>query len=352
MKTKVSQQGFSLVELMVSSLLGLIISYAVLEIYLTQSQFYKTSNSQSLILNTENALINLLTPSIRSAGFLGCGTIATATSTLNAGSPDPLGSMNTEPTLIRGYNGSGSSFSFSQTNPANDTNSSHWAPTLPSSLTGQTQQGSDVFIVLGASPETSPIGVTQIDPGSDLFGVQSTANTSIASGQLGAVSDCGKSVIFQITGVGATSITHTSSSGAMHNASSAFPVNFPLGAQFIQLQQTAFFIAQGQGGQSSLMRGILNGSSWTIEPLIPGIEFMKVEYGIGDNGLITQYVSANGVPDWSKVYALRLGFLISGKIGSANIKTMYTVLNTTVTVPADSLLRHTFEMTIQLRNSL
>ena len=352
MKPRVHQQGFSLVELMVATLLGLIISYAVLEIYLTQSQIYKTSHSQSWILSTENALINLLTPSLRSAGFLGCGNTTTAISNLNPGLPDPLGSVNTEPTMIRGYNGSGSSFTFTQTNPANDNDSSHWTPALPSSLTGQIQRGSDLLIVLGATPGTSPIGITQIDSGGDTIGVQSTVNTSIASGQLGAVSDCGKSVIFQITGVGATTITHASGSGAMQNASSAFPVNFPLGAQFIQLQQTAFFISQGQGGQSTLMRGILNGSSWTIEPLVPGIDFMKVQYGVGNNGLITQYVSANGVTDWSKVYALRIGFLISGKIGSANIKTNYNVLNTAVTVPADSLLRHTFEMTIHLRNSI
>lgn len=352
MKHKAYQQGFSLVELMVATLLGLIISYAVLEIYLTQSQFYKTSNSQSLILSTENALISLLAPSIRSAGFLGCGNITTAISNLNSGLPEPLGSINTNPTMIRGYNGSGANFTFTQTNPANDADSAHWTPALPSSLTGQSQQGSDVLIVLGATPGTYPIGVTQIDSGSDTVGLQSTANTSIASGQLAAISDCGKSIVFQVTSVGATSITHASGVGVMQNTSSTFPVNFPLGAQFMQLQQTAFFVSQGQGGQSTLMRGILNGSSWTIEPLVPGIEFMKVQYGIGNNGLITQYVSANAVTDWAKVYSIRIGFLIAGKIGSATTKTNYTVLNTTVTVPADSLLRHTFNMTIQLRNSI
>ncbi|RUR04060.1 prepilin-type N-terminal cleavage/methylation domain-containing protein [Legionella sp. km772] len=60
MNTKAAQHGFSLVELMIATLLGFIISYAVLQVYVTQSQFYKTSNSQSLILSTENAIINLL----------------------------------------------------------------------------------------------------------------------------------------------------------------------------------------------------------------------------------------------------------------------------------------------------
>ncbi len=352
MKLRAYQNGFSLVELMISTLIGLIISYTVLQVYLTQSQFYKSSNSQSLILSTENAIINLLTPAIRSAGFLGCGTTATAISNLNAGAPDPLGTLNTVPAMIIGYNGSGTSFTFTQTNPANDTNNTHWSPNLPATLNGQVVQGNDVVIVLGAIPGTAPIGVTQIDPGSTTVGLQSTTGTNITAGQLGAVSDCVKSIIFQITSAGANSVTHSSGAGSMQNASSTFPVNFPVGSQFMQVQETAFFIGQGQGGQSSLMRGILNGGAWTVEPLVPGIEFMKVQYGIGDNRLITQYVSANAVTDWTKVYSVRIGFLIAGKIGSASSARTYTVLDTTVTVPADNLLRHTYEMTIQLRNSI
>jgi type IV pilus assembly protein PilW len=352
MNHKASQQGFSLVELMTASLLGLLISYAVLQIYITQSQFYKTSNSQALILSTENAIINLLTPTIRSAGFLGCATTTTAISNLNAGAPDPLGSINTTPSMVAGYNGSGATYTYTQTNPANDATGTNWSPTLPASLTGQVEQGNDVLIVLGAMPYAYPIGVTQIDSGSNSVGLQSTTNTTIASGQLGAVSDCVKSIIFQITGASNTSVTHAAGSGGTQNASATFPVNFQTGSQFIQVQQTAFFVGQGHGGQSSLMRGILTSSGWTVEPLVPGVEFMKVQYGIGNNSLITQYMSANSVTDWTKVYSVRIGFLIAGKVGSASTTRTYTVLDTTVTVPADNLLRHTFEMTIQLRNSI
>lgn len=36
------------------------------------------------------------------------------------------------------------------------------------------------------------------------------------------------------------------------------------------------------------MRGILTSTGWTIEPLVPGVELMKVEYGMGSNGAISQ----------------------------------------------------------------
>lgn len=79
------QQGFSLVELMIATLVGLILTYSILQIYLAQTQLYKASNSQDLIQSTENAISNLLIPTIRSAGFAGCGSIITALSSLNAG---------------------------------------------------------------------------------------------------------------------------------------------------------------------------------------------------------------------------------------------------------------------------
>lgn len=353
MNRKKYQQGFSLVEIMVASLLGIIVSYAVLEMYLSQSRLYKTASTQTLIFSTENAIIHLITPIIRTTGFLGCSGTISAVSNLNAGGPPPLTSFNTNPIMLSGYNGSGASLTFTQTNPANDITATDWSPALHASLTGQVQQGNDVLIVLGAAPNTNPVGVTQINPGSSTLTIQSVSGLTLASGQLAAVSDCVKSVIFQITGISGTTITHSAGAGTLQNATNTFPVSFQVGAQFIPLQQTAFFVGQGHGEQSALMRGILNGSTWTVQPLVPGVELMKVQYGIGANGLITRYVAANAVPDWSRVYSVRLGFLIAGQLGTGSSTSRnYSVLDTTVTVPADNRMRHVFEMTIQLRNAL
>ncbi len=353
MNNEHSQYGFSLVELMVAILLGLLISYTVLQIYLAQTQIYKTSNSQGLILNTENAITNLVSPVIRDAGFVGCSTVSTAISNLNAGGSDPLGSFNTTPSMVRGYNGSGASFTIAQSNPANDTTATHWNPTLAAGLVGQVQQGNDVLVVLGADPNSQPSAITAIDASSNNFTIQSNAHSNAIAGGYGAISDCVKSMIFQVSSVGSSVITHNAGMGTLQNTTSTFPISFQIGSQFIPLQQTAFFVGQGQGGQSSLMRGILNGSAWTIEPIVPGVEFMKVQYGIGTNGAVTRYVSANTVTDWSEIYAIRIGFLIAGQLASGSLtQQQYTVLDTVVNAPADNRLRHVFELTIQLRNAL
>ncbi|MFI4962501.1 MAG: PilW family protein, partial [Legionellales bacterium] len=192
-----------------------------------------------------------------------------------------------------------------------------------------------------------------IDSGSSTLTLESTNGTSIASGQLAAVSDCSKSLVFAISSINGTTMSHAAGLGSLNNASSSFAINFQPGSQCIPLQQTAFFVGQGPGGQSALMRATLNGNSWTVLPIIPGVEIIKAQYGIGSGGTVTQYLTADAVPDWSQVYSIRLGFLIAGQLGSGSLNTTpYTVLDTSVTAPADTRLRHVLELTIYLRNAL
>ncbi|KTD74716.1 PilW family protein [Legionella waltersii] len=351
--TKKQQLGFSLVELMIASLMGLILTYSVLQIYLAQTQLYKASNSQDLIQSNENAISNLLIPLIRSAGFVGCGSIATSISNLNAGGPKPIGDINTSPTMMIGYNGSGGSFTITQSNAPNSSNANNWTPALDASLVGNAQQGSDVIVMLGPTPDSFPVGISTIDSGSSFLVIQNATGLTLTAGQFAAVSDCGKSIVFQISGVAGTNISHNAGAGVSSNSSSTFPINFQVGAQLVPLQQTALFIGQGQGGQSALMIATLNGNAWNIQPLVPGVEFMKIQYGVGVNGVINQYVSANAVTNWANVYSVRVGLLISGQRGSGSLTTQqYQVLDTQVTTPNDNRLRHVYELTVTLRNSV
>ncbi|EQD61155.1 type IV pilus assembly protein PilW [mine drainage metagenome] len=107
-----------------------------------------------------------------------------------------------------------------------------------------------------------------------------------------------------------------------------------------------------------------------LQELIPGVDNMQVLYGVGLNGQITQYLSAAGVQalqanppagvtslpfnPWTIVNSIRIGFLIEGGLGSAAPganPTTWSVLGTTITVPADTRLRHVFVMTTNLRNT-
>lgn len=356
-------RGFTLVELLVAMAIGLFVSAAVISVYLVQAQLYKSTASQVVIQNAENAISALVTPIIRSAGFSGCSLATQSLSNLNAGGPPPLGTLASAASVLYGYDatgtsGSGSSLTIAQDNSANDTTASDWSPALDTTLTGNVEAGSDVLVLLGAAPGANPVGVTAIASGSNTMTLQNAGG--LGAGQFGIISDCLKASIFQITAVSANTITHAAGSGATSNSSATFAVNYAAGSQFIPLQQTAFYVAHGTGDQSTLMRATYGSGAWAAQPLVPGVESMQVLYGIGTNSIVTQYVAASAVTDWTKVYAVRLGFLIQGQPGSGAgsgttgnaASRQFPVLGTTITVPADGHLRHVYELSINLRNSV
>ncbi|WP_419421278.1 PilW family protein (plasmid) [Legionella sp. D16C41] len=339
-------RGVTLVEFLISIAIGLLIITIVLSVYLAQTQFYKVGVAQATMQNAENAIAEIITPYIRSAGFAGCATFMRTYSALNPISSPPLSVLNTTPRIITGYTATPA---ISPINAANDSAANHWSPSLDSGLVGNVKSGSDVIVLLGGVLNKQPVGVTAITNGSASFTVQTSSG--ITAGQLGVISDCAKATLFAITGVSGNQISHAASGG---NASASFNVSYPVGSQFLPVQQTAFFVGLGEGNQSALKMGTFNGTTWTIQSLIPNVDTLKVSYGVGDNGVIQQYVSANNVVNWDKVYAVRLGFILSGQVASGSTNgnpTQFTLLGQTVTIPADNRLRHTFEIMIYMRNA-
>lgn len=365
------RSGFSLVELMVALTLGLILIGGVISVYLAQDRTYKAGQEQSAIQDEENAIAALVIPAVRSAGFLGCSSTTTAVSALPAGAPPPLGKISTTPSMVAGYDynntaGAGTTYTITTDNPPNDGTFGDWTPALDASFAipgAAAAPGSDVLVLLGATPLSQPVGVSPAPAANAASLVINSTTTSSGSpqftaGGLAAISDCAKTEVFQNTGNG---------QGAMVvNPKLAY--SYSKGAQVVPIQQTAIFVGYGQAGESQLMEAtlqILNGVyNWSTSgtpavigaSLVPGVEAMQVLYGIGANGVVTEYLPANLVTklQWAQVDTVRIGFLLEGKAGSAPLgqPRTYTVLGTTFTVPADTKMRHVFEMTINLRNSL
>lgn len=355
---KIRQNGFSLIELMVALTIGLILVSGIIAVYIAQTQTYKTTGSQGSIQDSENAIAALVTPAVRSTGFMGCSNVMFAQSNLNPGGPPPLGTLDNAQTMLMGYDytgtaGAGSVFTIASENPPNDANMADWSPGLDPSLASDVLPGSDVLIVFGAAPLSQPVGVTSISPGSSSFMTQST--TGLAVGQFAAISDCAKATVFQISGITGSTVTHAAGAGALANQTSALPVNYQTAAQVVPMQETAFFVAQGQNGETTLMRAVLQANGiWNIQPLVPGVETMQVLYGIGANGATSQYLPASAVTNWALVTTVRLGFLLEGQAGSgspSNNPTAFSVLGTQFTTPTDTRLRHVYEMTINVRNA-
>lgn len=354
MSNSKSDKGYALIELLIALAIGLFILAGVIAVYGVQTQAYKIVNSQASAQNSENAIAVLISPMIRGAGFAGCSTLANSLgSNLNPGGPAPL-DVQPPTRMILGYDAVGTagsgSLTFSQLNAANDSNASHWAPNLDATLVSQVETGSDVLVMFGASIGSAPVAVTNMSSGSTTLTVQDA--TGLSAGQLVSVSDCSKSTLFKVTRVSGLALDHVAAAGALNNSASALPVVFS-NPVLIPMQQTAIYVAQGLGGQSVLTQSTYSSGTWSVTPLIPGVENMQVLYGTGSNGVVTQYVAAGSLTASTPVYAVRLAFLLEGVPGSAGSgnQTQFSLLGTTVVVPQDNRLRRVYEITVGLRNA-
>ena len=368
-------RGFSLVELMVAIAIGLVVLAGIVTVFVAQRQVYGTATAQASIQNAENAIAAMVAPAVRGAGFAGCGAFSTTGSIINSGS--------------LAYNFSAPMFGYDASvpmaglNAANDGNVGDWTPALDSTLKGLPEAGSDVIVVGGELPGTIPVPVTNIVGNSGQLSIlrqpfPPPSTATIQPGMIGAVSDCSKSIAFTTFAQAAANsqpivVQHKQGTGTGSNKQANFAPNFPQGSQFVLMQQEAFYVGQGPGGQSALYGAVMmcgtwqalsvlatgcsngNGSSVSApQPLVSGVDNMQILYGIGSGGVIQQWVSASTVTNWAQVYAVRMGFLIEGPPGSAPPganQTSWPVLGTTVKVPADTRLRHVYVMTLSIRNA-
>lgn len=359
-------RGFSLIELMIALLIGLIVVAGLISVFVAEHTVYRSASAQAALQNVENGISFIVTPVVRSAGFAGCGNLTQAVPLVTAALPNRLPYNLTIPVMGFDANGTagGGAYVLPALNPANDGIAGDWSPALDVSLVGQSEQGSDVVAVVGEMLGTAPVGVTSILAGASTFDVNNATDASgnaIQVGQIAAVSNCGNGSSFRVTSVSGNTIGHA----ATLNTSATFVpdyvgpgVGIDMRPQFVPLLQTAFFVGKGDGGQSALWQakldGVANAGGWTFTEVVPGVDNMQALYGIGAGGVNQQYVAAGAVADWTTVNSIRLGFLVEGPVGSAPMPAaapVFTVLGTAVTVPADTRLRHVYTITADLRNT-
>jgi type IV pilus assembly protein PilW len=388
-----SQSGLSLVEMMISLGIAMFLMVIALGIFMQETGLYKTTGTQATIQSAENAISSLVAPAVRSAGFMGCASLGPNYSfsyNLNPGVSPPLGTLGTptpNPTTASGVfgydaliSGAASPLAISE-NAANDAANGDWSPALDATLIPLVEQGSDVLVVLGPVPGSQPVSVVSYANNSSLqlaANISATDLSYFSGNQWVALSDCnlGTASIFQVTnGVGVAAanplpyvvgsgaqLTNAAGVGGMMASFLAPPPATVANSNFIQLiplQQTAFFVAHGNNGQSALMMAVLGANNvWVVKPLVPGVDNMQVLYGVSLPGKssVQQYVPASVVGNWATVHSVRIGFLLDGQFGSQAQPApgsifSTTILGTVVNLPADTRLRHVFEITVNVRNA-
>ena len=134
------------------------------------------------------------------------------------------------------------------------------------------------------------------------------------------------------------------------------------GAQFYRAESTVYFVGLGASGNPALFSARMrHGLAPRIEELAEGIENLQVLYGYsepgqpegsGDGQSVNLWLTANNVPNWEYVIAVRIGLLSRSPnpAGAGAASQTFEVALSNVISPNDQFLRQPYNTTIALRN--
>lgn len=385
-------RGFSMVELMVAMVLGLILMAGVISVYTTNKKSYGLNIALGQVQESGRFAFNYLEPPIRMAGFFGCahnpaqsvgsGTSNTFQSVLTSNSGTYFDSS-----AIEGYDYTGTGVAGTLTlgdTPTYTTNAANWSPTFSpgiataiGAVSAPTSPapvvGSDVLVL----HEAAPGGISLVSPYTDnsdgLFVAQGQGALLNISG-IYVVTDCTNSALFQATNIASNynngnhdRVDHSSNNTMVpgNTAPAQFTHAFKAGSQILSFETYIFYVGKGADNGPSLYQISLGSTGAVGNPqeLVPGIDTMQLLYGVDTDGdqIPNYYTTADNITNWNQVVSVRIALLTrsDSNVTDSTPVTSFTLLDPTaadgLTVKISgttSRLREVFDETVSIRNRL
>lgn len=316
-----SSRGFTLVELMVSMVIGLVLIGAVISIVLSFHQSYKTNTALAELQNNASYGFELMARSLREAGVPVCGE-----------------TTNVANVLRTGPNGTGSDWWANWSQPIIGYGIGDPDPDLPK-LTGNGQPvpGNDSLHIIDAQGG-GMVSVNVHDPNAASFAIDSPVG--LKSGDIAMICSPGHAAIFQVTTYnGVNTVTHnTGKSVSPGNCTKnlAYPTDcssvtsgtdyqFPHGSILTRLNPVIWYIGVNAAGSNSLFTTTLSTDSKgdavvTPQEMVRGVSSMTISYHFpGLAGYVP--AAAVGAANWASVDAVRVSLTLSStdqRAGSNN----------------------------------
>ena len=365
MPNEKKQSGFTIVELMVALVLGLILLAGIIQIYLSTKRTHNITEGLSRLQESTRFSLDMMARDIRMAGFIPCGRPQTSATLINDAATFWWADIFNQP--IQGFEG-GSTF-----------------PSGPS-FSGRVTSADALLILRGGSKVAAvdgyatgtftmqrSLGPGWVDDGTVMIACDPR---HAAFFQAGSYSDGSPSSVTVSTG-GNSPGNCSTDLGDPIPATCASPgqpgTNYSFGddTQLVDYKAVIYYVADSPSGDDhSLYREYLlvDGSSnidSNPEELLEGVDNMQLLYGVDPNsdGVAERYVQANEVTDWSQVVTVRIGLLLASGEGlriATDVDTQtYRVANTligpesgseTVTHAEDRRKRYVSSATVSIRN--
>lgn len=354
------QTGVTLVELMISLLLGLLLTVAIVQVFIGNRVTYAFNDGLSRIQENARFALDHISFHTRMAGYQGCLADVAIYSNVNAATQFDF-AVDLE-NGIQGHEaedtGAGEEFVVG-------TGAANWLPVLTAPLTGRPIAGSDVLIVRSVSSTAN----TLVSPFTDSEKVYVSTPNDFVEGDVLVATDCQKASIFQVTGVTAgagANVEHTGEVSFVPGNGTATwgsEQDFGLGSEVARLELHAFYVGTGADGRPALFQLRLQtgaATTYVFEELAQGIDTMQVRYGvdIDNDGAINRWDTAdlvNAGANWPNVLSVEVTLLARSteEYGEERDTATYDLGGNTDFNPTnDRRLRQVFSTTIGLRNRL
>ncbi len=324
-----SSKGFSLVELMIALVLGLVIIGGAISMFLANRQTYQTSENLARMSENMRMAFELMARDLREAGSTACGNTTRVANVLNNGpeAAEIPAWWADWGNAVRGYDGTANANRVAGTD----------------SIQILAMDSSEMLSIVSHSPTAASFQLSAPSP-------------TLRDGDIVMVCDPDHAAIFQVTNYnGKVTVVHNTGTGTPGNCSKGLgypptcdngPGNaYAFGPNSIlaKLSATDWYVGNNGRGGTSLyrMRLNLNGGvpNPAAEEMVEGVSKMQLTYLTNANGIspagyapATSFSSA----DWADVIAVRIALTVESP-------------DPVATTPGQPLQR-TFTHIVQLRN--
>jgi len=388
------ESGFTLVELLVALLIGLLLAAAIVTIYLGSQTTFRAAQGVSRSQEATRFAVHFLKTDIRQAGYIGCSDGVSKHSSLNALDPGYTASFDAgifgwefagtgrDATLNLTYaveSGDSTNADIDAARAANSPDASMWTsrivdsaasaqvnvtalPAVISNLSPLT--GSDIVSITISEPildgNDQPLYVSAITNQRslnlgliDFNGNVVNGGSNVANGAILSIGDCSSVDTFQNTAVTDANIFSidpgaTLSPGNLLTDAFQWQKRWDESASLFKSVTSVYFIGTGASGIPSLFRyssdcGLIDDDGGpaatacnvSVSSLVEGVENMQVMYGedTNDDGVPNQVLAADQVGDFDDVVSVELGLLVrsvDSGLDNNNITTYVLAGNTSV----------------------
>jgi type IV pilus assembly protein PilW len=337
-------QGFSLVEVLLASVLGIVLVGGMVEIFMNNKAAYKLQEGLARVQENGRMAYRILSEELRPAGYQGC-------SNLDSLEPNIIATGVTFDvnSIVSGYdhNGSGQA-------------ATAWTPNLPTWLTANVggngiRAGTDVILIRKAVGDGANLTASLASATADIV-IDKRYN--INANDLLFISDCHKSDIFRATAVTDGGTTYTLEHKTPSNSTTSLSKAYQTDALVSPFRLKAYYVKDS--GRTNHMGAPIyslyeQSELGTERELIEGVENIQLAFGVdmdGDGNADT-FASAAQVEtnaQWGNVISINISALISSIENVYEGEQAYTFNGISVSNPGDHQARRQWDIFVTLRN--